>query len=56
MGMKPGDEFAVPLCTKHHAELHTGGARTFERSWAMNLGDIAAELAQQSPYLKLNTD
>jgi hypothetical protein len=30
MGMKPGDEYAVPLCRTHHRELHDYGN---ERLW-----------------------
>jgi hypothetical protein len=30
MGMKPGDEYAVPLCRAHHRELHDYGN---ERLW-----------------------
>ena len=29
MGMKPGDDHAVPLCQKCHAEQHRIGERTF---------------------------
>jgi hypothetical protein len=30
MGKKSGDNFAVPLCPKHHAELHMYGD---EKTW-----------------------
>jgi hypothetical protein len=28
-GIKPGDEWCVPLCLKHHRELHNDGRETF---------------------------
>lgn len=28
MGRKSGDEWAIPLCTRHHAELHANGDET----------------------------
>ena len=28
-GLKPGDEWAVPLCLEHHRELHDGGKLSF---------------------------
>ncbi len=34
MGLKPGDEKAVPLCRKHHMELHDYGNE--ELFWAMH--------------------
>jgi hypothetical protein len=30
MGLKSGDDFAVPLCAEHHRQLHAAGD---ERSW-----------------------
>lgn len=30
MGLRPGDEHAVPLCRQHHMELHEAGN---ERLW-----------------------
>lgn len=29
MGMKAGDQNAVPLCTTHHRELHNAGDEDF---------------------------
>lgn len=31
MGMKPGDDKAIPLCHPHHALQHVRGERTFYR-------------------------
>lgn len=28
MGRKSGDEWAIPLCPRHHAELHANGDET----------------------------
>ena len=29
MGMKPPDRMTLPLCRKHHRQLHDGGERRF---------------------------
>ena len=34
MGLKSGDQFAVPLCAKHHGELHAHGNE--RQWWALN--------------------
>lgn len=51
MGMKPPDHWTVPLCAKHHAELHAGGHQTFERQHAVDLRAAAERLAARSPHL-----
>ena len=33
MGMKPHDTLTMPLCQKHHKELHDNGAETFDRKY-----------------------
>jgi hypothetical protein len=50
-GIKPGDEWAVPLCAGHHSEGHTGGWRTFEAKYRVDLRRVAMELAVASPFL-----
>jgi hypothetical protein len=47
--VKPGDEWVVNLCWKHHAEGHNGGWKTFERRNGVDLADHAMWLAAQSP-------
>ena len=56
MGMKPGDRWCVPLCGSHHSELHTGGARTFEARYGVDLRAMAARLATLSPFLNQNNE
>jgi hypothetical protein len=45
LGRKVSDEFTVPLCRKHHSELHR---HSNERAWWANAGlaplDVAADL------------
>lgn len=51
--LKAGDQFTVPLCTKHHRELH---ARGDEAAWWLARGinpiEIAAFLWRISPRLR----
>ncbi len=49
--MKPDDCWTVPLCGWHHGELHTVGARTFERRHGLDLRAMAERLATRSPHL-----
>ena len=51
MGMKPDDCWTVPLCAKHHYDLHTIGCRTFEARHRLDLRALAEELAAKSPFL-----
>src|ERR1700755_3077158 len=52
LGRKVSDEFTVPLCRKHHRELHRHGN---ERAWWQNQGidplPAAAELWERTPSL-----
>lgn len=50
-GLKPGDDWAVPLCGHHHSQLHNIGARSFEADTGVNLRTLAAEFASKSPAL-----
>lgn len=50
MGMKPGDDDAVPLCSYHHAELHRIGALTFQSRHGCDLDKQAAAHWQASPH------
>jgi hypothetical protein len=40
MGARSGDDWAVPLCHRHHGELHQHGNET--RWWAMQGVDAEA--------------
>lgn len=51
MGLKPGDEWAVPLCHRHHMEGHTSGWNTFELRHGTDLRAAALKLAADSPFL-----
>jgi hypothetical protein len=41
VGVKPGDRYAVPLCTACHARQHRIGELSFLRLWTVS-GDIKA--------------
>lgn len=49
-GMKPTDFRTVPLCSIHHNELHQLGHETFQLKYALDLADIAFQIANASPY------
>jgi hypothetical protein len=56
MGLKVSDWATVPLCSHHHAKLHTG-ARTFEATHRVDLVALAAAFTSQSPHRrKLSAD
>ena len=38
MGIKPGDDQAVPLCPLHHRELHQIGVQTFCEKYWVDIG------------------
>lgn len=42
MGMKPGDDKALPLCSAAHAEQHRIGERAFEQRYRFSMGDYCA--------------
>jgi Protein of unknown function (DUF968) len=48
VGMKPADRYAAPVCIEHHTEGHTGGWRTFEARYGVDLSAIAARLWVES--------
>lgn len=50
IGTKPGDDCVVPLCAKHHMELHHYGRQTFEAKHKVDLDRIAADLWAKSPH------
>lgn len=50
MGVKPSDEFAVPLCSLAHAELHTSGETSFQAKHGVDLLAVAATLWRTSPH------
>jgi len=56
LGRKVSDEFTVPLCRKHHRELHRHGN---EATWWVNMQvapiPIANELWERSPVSAAST-
>ena len=50
MGVKPGDNWAVPLCEVHHGGQHAVGEETFWRG--IDPKDLAAKLWMISPHGK----
>ncbi len=50
-GMKPGDQWTVPLTPLCHLRVHQEGARTFERAHGVDLHVEAERLAALSPHL-----
>lgn len=50
-GLKPGDEWTVPICPQHHREIHQAGRKTFEDRYQVDLRETAIRLAAASPWL-----
>lgn len=53
MGLKPSDEWAVPLCSEHHAEGHNMGWRIWSGRRDVDLRTAALWFAQKSPDLDI---
>lgn len=49
-GIKPHDQWTVPMCDVHHSEQHAIGEPAFERKYSLNLGASAIKLAAMSPH------
>lgn len=52
-GIKPHDAFAVPMCMQHHRRYHEMGHRSFEASYRLDLGKLAAEFTAKSPDIAM---
>lgn len=52
MGVKPGDNWAIPLCTHHHAIQHRIGEQSFETQYKINMKRLAEHLWDVSPHGK----
>ena len=48
--MKPGDNWAIPLCAAHHGKQHQIGEAQFERVHGIDMKEIAADLWSRSPH------
>lgn len=51
IGLKPGDQWTIPLCSMHHRKQHRIGESTFERIYNIDMKVIAYQLARKSPHL-----
>ena len=49
IGVKPSDNFAIPLCVEAHAEQHSIGEDAFEKRYGIDTHKIAADLWKKSP-------
>lgn len=49
MGVKPGDNWVIPLCSAHHAQQHHFGEAVFEKAYRINMKSIAEQLWLKSP-------
>lgn len=52
VGIKPGDEWAVPLCDLHHREIHSMGQDTFAEKRKVDLPSVAEKLARASAHIR----
>jgi hypothetical protein len=50
IGLKPSDRWTISLCVSHHAEQHRVGEAGFQRLYGMDLRELAALFAKQSPH------
>lgn len=52
MGIKPGDDWVISLCSYHHRRQHVIGERAFELAHGIDMKALAREFASKSPKLK----
>lgn len=50
MSMKPGDNWAIPLCSWHHSTQHRIGESAFEQEYGVDMKAIAQALWAKSPH------
>ena len=50
MGLKPGDNWVIPLCARHHNLQHAMGEMTFEQRYKIDMRAIAKRLWDMSPH------
>lgn len=48
--VKPGDNWTIPLCSRHHAIQHQIGESRFENDYAIDMKAIAKALWDKSPH------
>lgn len=49
-GMKPGDNWVLPLCSAAHHEQHQIGEEAFERKYRISMRGLAQDTWQASPH------
>lgn len=49
--IKPGDQFALGVCDRHHKAIHQAGEKTCAAEWGIDLMEEAARLAAMSRAL-----
>lgn len=49
-GMKPGDNWAIPLCHDHHQQQHRIGEKAFEAIYHIDMKKIAETFWRLSPH------
>jgi hypothetical protein len=50
VGMKPGDDWVISLCSDHHREQHQIGERAFEARRGIDMKALAVEFFAKSPH------
>lgn len=50
MGLKPGDDWTISLCSYHHMQQHQVGEREFEKIHKIDMQTLAAEFWRKSPH------
>lgn len=50
MGMKPGDNWVIPLCSKAHREQHAIGELCFQERYCLDMKQMATDLWVNSPH------
>ena len=50
IGLKPSDRWVISLCVSHHMEQHRIGEPRFQRRYGLDLLQVAALFARQSPH------
>ncbi len=50
IGIKPGDDMAVSLCSDAHRELHLTGETAFQAKYKVSLTTIAGNFWKSSPH------
>lgn len=48
-GMKPGDNWSIPLCSDHHREQHSIGEASFAERYQIELKETASMFWEKSP-------